>query len=546
MAKIKYDPSITPLNKEHYGYTFQRNNYGFSMFPASKSARKRYPLQWEKMHYMSKAIRQWRNMSAETVNAWNVFASTFPQPTEKDPDTFLTGYQLFLKRNFYRFLHEGLNFEFLSDPRLSELPVPGYSISILEDGMCVDVTEEYIRNFGILPQVGQFIICRIIPMATNSGQFFAPFIATLEVQAVYLDGLICSFNFPAIVENIVFSLYMSKPVWESSQFAGTKFRYMGCFKPTQFIQLTDTPETYEGEAGKVVSVKEDETGLEFTEGGGCEFCLPDPATGSPGESVQVNPAGDGYELAEGGGGGLTCVDLIDCGIIETIINQVDAISNFLSEEFDTSIPPITLGRLYNWHAVANPSNICPVGWHIPTREELLSVETFLGGRLIAGGKLKETGLSYWNTPNTGATNSAKFNFRGAGIRVISGAFTLLYGNGNIWTSTPRSSTTAYDWKCKSNSEATSFGLVEKTNSGKSLRPVKDSTSLLNGETGTYTGNDNKVYRTICIDNLEFVADNLAESNYRDGTIIPIIENDSLWESDTEGACCFFNNDSLLG
>jgi len=48
MAKLKYDPSATPLNKEHYGYTFQRNKFGFSMFPAQKNDRKRYPQQWEK------------------------------------------------------------------------------------------------------------------------------------------------------------------------------------------------------------------------------------------------------------------------------------------------------------------------------------------------------------------------------------------------------------------------------------------------------------------------------------------------------------------
>ena len=35
-----------------------------------------------------------------------------------------------------------------------------------------------------------------------------------------------------------------------------------------FIELTDTPSTYTGNAGKVVAVKADESGLEFVEGGG--------------------------------------------------------------------------------------------------------------------------------------------------------------------------------------------------------------------------------------------------------------------------------------
>jgi hypothetical protein len=35
--------------------------------------------------------------------------------------------------------------------------------------------------------------------------------------------------------------------------------------------------------------------------------------------------------------------------------------------------------------------------------------------------------------------------------------------------------------------------------GHSVRLVKESTSLSDGQEGTYTGNDGKVYKTICID-----------------------------------------------
>jgi len=33
---------------------------------------------------------------------------------------------------------------------------------------------------------------------------------------------------------------------------------------------------------------------------------------------------------------------------------------------------------------------------------------YLGGEDIAGGKMKETGLGHWNSPNTGATNESGF------------------------------------------------------------------------------------------------------------------------------------------
>lgn len=519
MAKIKYDPLVNPLQNEHYGFTFQRNNYGFSMFPASKSGRKRYPLQWEKMQYMSKAIRQWRNMSLTTINAWNVFASTFPQPTEKNPDEFLTGYQLFLKRNFYRFLHEGINFDFLLDPQLTELPTPDFSIEIIEKGLCVDVTEHYIRNFGLLPAAGQFIICRVIPIATDSGQFFAPFVATLEVQEVYIDGLVCSFNFPAVVENIVFSLYMSKPVWESVQYPGTKFRYMGCFKPTKFIQLTDTPESYTDQAGKIVSVKEDETGLEFTEPAGCDYCLPDPATGAPGESVQVNPAGDGYELTESSGGGLSCDDLLNCEIIQTISDAVAATGK-------TSVPAVNFGICYSTYCLYNSMAIVPDGWHIPTRANW---ESFISYILTLGTPMNlilEPNLSYWNTVPGTWSNQQKFNGRGTGYMDGLHATALNFKEmAAFWTSTAAYSIKYYSVRfsfSQPNGQFTSNVYTFWV----PIRFVKDSTSLQNGESGVFISWSGKRYRTICINGMEYMADNLNETTLPDGSEIEVITNPS--------------------
>lgn len=50
------------------------------------------------------------------------------------------------------------------------------------------------------------------------------------------------------------------------------------------------------------------------------------------------------------------------------------------------------GALYNWHAVRT-GKLAPPGWHVPTDEDWTILTSFLGGDSIAGGKLKEAGLT---------------------------------------------------------------------------------------------------------------------------------------------------------
>ena len=66
--------------------------------------------------------------------------------------------------------------------------------------------------------------------------------------------------------------------------------------------------------------------------------------------------------------------------------------------------------------------------------------------------------------------------------------------------------------------------------------------VADGVTGIYTGNNGRVYRTVCINEYMYVADPLAETLYRDGTAIPEITDNTAWQNDTAGALCAYNND----
>jgi uncharacterized protein (TIGR02145 family) len=90
------------------------------------------------------------------------------------------------------------------------------------------------------------------------------------------------------------------------------------------------------------------------------------------------------------------------------------------------------GVLYNWPAALDA---CPAGWYLPADEEWTELTDFLGGENIAGGKLKETGTSRWQSPNTGATNETGFTARPGGYLSFSGNMEDLETVGRWWTST---------------------------------------------------------------------------------------------------------------
>lgn len=77
---------------------------------------------------------------------------------------------------------------------------------------------------------------------------------------------------------------------------------------------------------------------------------------------------------------------------------------------------IVYGKLYNFYAIKDPRVLAPVGYHIPLETERNSVINSVGGQLKAGGALNEAGTTYWNSPNTGATNESGYNALPGGTR----------------------------------------------------------------------------------------------------------------------------------
>lgn len=103
----------------------------------------------------------------------------------------------------------------------------------------------------------------------------------------------------------------------------------------------------------------------------------------------------------------------------------------------------TYGRLYTWYAATDSRNVCPTGWHLPTDAEWTTLTTYLGGASVAGGQLKETGTTHWQSPNTHATNSSVFTALPSGDRRNDGPFYNIGDYGYWWSSTERNTNGAW-------------------------------------------------------------------------------------------------------
>ena len=135
---------------------------------------------------------------------------------------------------------------------------------------------------------------------------------------------------------------------------------------------------------------------------------------------------------------------------------------------------------------SNPSGVqgvCPSGWHLPSDEEWKVLEMYAGmtrsqadGTVFRGnnegGKLKETGTTYWKSPNTGADDTYDFAVRGAGYRLSDGTYGWIRERGAFFTATQFDAETAYLRDFEYDTQQIFRGNKEKIR-GYSVRCIKD-------------------------------------------------------------------------
>ncbi len=135
----------------------------------------------------------------------------------------------------------------------------------------------------------------------------------------------------------------------------------------------------------------------------------------------------------------------------------------------------TYGLLYNAYTIfdSNSRSIAPSGWHVATNADYETLETYLGGTATAGGKMKESGTTHWNSPNAGADNTSGFTALPGGFRgEPDGIFSGLGDKAYFWTSTAQSADSVYCRILDTNSAKSTVASAPKF-VGMSVRCVKN-------------------------------------------------------------------------
>lgn len=197
------------------------------------------------------------------------------------------------------------------------------------------------------------------------------------------------------------------------------------------------------------------------------------------------------------------------------------------------------GYLYNWYAVNNGEHkLEPDGWHVPNDSEWTTLTTYLGGNEVAGGKIKETGLDHWNSPNVGATNKSGFTALPNGYRDRTGVFNSI---GDVFTALCKWGDRGIAYMLKLNfSDTTAEINSGYMQAGYSVRCLRDSDEGWS-EGEQVTDYDGNIYDTVQIGTQVWMVQNLAVKHYNDGTAIPNLTDATEWKNDMAGAYCAYEN-----
>lgn len=197
------------------------------------------------------------------------------------------------------------------------------------------------------------------------------------------------------------------------------------------------------------------------------------------------------------------------------------------------------GLLYNWYAATSTDKITSSDdWVVPSDNDYIILINYINDPGNEGIYLKQQGLIRWAAYVTPPTNSTGFSIVGSGARTSAGLFTSIKTAGVVGTTTSYSGTS---WKARTAASAANYFA-----SSGNLFAYGFALRLLYIGTGSptqYIGNNGYVYRVVQIGTQYWLAQNLRETKWRNGTDIPNVTDNAAWSALTTPAWCVYDNNN---
>jgi len=131
------------------------------------------------------------------------------------------------------------------------------------------------------------------------------------------------------------------------------------------------------------------------------------------------------------------------------------------------------GYLYNFYVVKSAKNVCPAGWHIPTKEEWDELINHLSGNTVAGEAMKDS-VNLWSFSSKKGNNSSGFSGLPGGHRETDdkASFTYISSMGFWWSSTNVQNLGGYGFRLLYNDYSAKSGQYSN-NMGLCIRCIED-------------------------------------------------------------------------
>ncbi|MBT3935160.1 MAG: hypothetical protein HOF35_12945 [Bacteroidetes bacterium] len=235
----------------------------------------------------------------------------------------------------------------------------------------------------------------------------------------------------------------------------------------------------------------------------------------------------------------------------------------------------TYGNLYNWYAADDDRGICPDEWHIPTDEEWMELEMYLGmsyedaqnvlwrgtdqGSQLAGSADLWNSGELENDPQFGS--SGFIALPGGHREEFDGNYYSIGNNGYFWSKTEYGNNNAWHRIVSNNNSEIFRNFASSPYYGFSIRCLKDDGLDVFGCTDIEADNfnpdatendgsceyscidiDGNSYETVVIGEQIWMAENLRVTHYNNGDEIPTNYSNSQWSALSIGAFAVYNDD----